>query len=288
MAQQVAWLKALNALGYTELVTLLVQIISGDQPLSPDAQSIPGAKGEPGSDFDEMLKLQLASTLSQLSGNPGRALELLRALKVSLRYWLTGLEVEITDIASQKGETTGNFHEMQDVLHTIPDFADLGNEIILSSFGLVAQAKGLVVCDSATSQNPFITMKSAEMQAAIGEMDIARGIAHQAVAQLEKQAPDWNDLYYPKFILSWDPTSFVRTLLELDLISEALRCALEILNLRPADAKLINQISRIYNRLGEKTNALKYAHLAVTIKPEELDYHRHLATLWESLANWRK
>jgi tetratricopeptide (TPR) repeat protein len=288
MAKQVAWLKSLKSQGQTQLVTLLVQFISGDLQLIGEAKQVAGVKGEPGSDFDEMLKLQLASTLSQLSGNPAHALELLKSLKVSLKYWLTGLEVEMADIASLRGETTANFHEMQNVLHTIPDFEDLGQEILLSSFGLEAQAKGVVVSDSTTSKNPFITMKSAEMQAAIGEMDIARGIARQAVAQLEKQAPDWNDLYYPKFILSWDPTSFVRTLLELGLINEALRCALEIAGLRPADAKLINQISRIYNRVGDKTNALKYAHLAVTIQPENLDYHRHLATLWESISNWRK
>ena len=288
MAQQVAWLKTLKTMGQAELVTLLVQFIAGDQPFFADEKQIPEVKGEPGSDFGQMLNLQLASTLSQMSGNPLRALELLKALKVSLKYWLTGLEVEIADIASLQGETTGNFHEMQNVLRTIPDFEDLGQEIILSSFGLEAQAKGVVVNETSTSKNPFIIMKSAEMQAAIGEMDLARVIARQAVAQLETQAPGWNDLYFPKFILSWDPTAFVRTCLELGLISEALRCALEIAGLRPADAKLINQISRIYNRLGDKNNALKYAHLAVTIQPENLDYHRHLATLWESLSNWRK
>jgi tetratricopeptide (TPR) repeat protein len=288
LAQQVAWLKALKTGGQAQLVTLLVQFISGDQPHFLDAKKTPGVQGEPGNDFDEMLNLQLGATLSQLSGDPARALELLKALKVSLRYWLTGLEVEMADIASLRGETTGNFHELQTVLNTVPDFDDLDHEIILSTFGLEAQSKGVVASDSSISKNPFITMKAAEMQAATGEMDIARAIARQAVDQLEKQAPDWDDLYYPKFILSWDPTSFVRTLLEFGLISEALRCALEILTLRPADEKLINQISRIYNRAGDKSNALKFAHLAVALQPENLDYHRHLATLWESLANWRK
>ena len=122
-----------------------------------------------------MLNLQLGATLSQLSGDPAQALELLKALKVSLRYWLTGLEVEMADIASLRGETTGNFHELQTVLHTLPDFDDLDHEIILSTFGLEAQAKGVVESDSSISKNPFITIKAAEMQAATGEMDTCPG-----------------------------------------------------------------------------------------------------------------
>jgi tetratricopeptide (TPR) repeat protein len=288
MAQQVAWLKVLKTVGENDLVTLLVQIISGDQPLFPENQPIPGAKGEPSSDFDGMLKLQLASNLSQLSGNSSRAMELLKALRLSLKYWLTGLEVQIADLNSQNGEPAGNFSEMQNNLEAITDPAELSREIILSSFSLDAQAKGVVDNNPSASDNPFITLKSAEMQAASGELDLARDIARRAVWQLESQSKNWKSLVSPKFIFSWDPTSFVRTLLELGLISEALRCGLAILNMRPADAKLINQVSRIYNRLGDKTNALKYAHLAVTILPENLDYHRHLATLWESQANWRK
>ncbi len=288
LAQKITWLKVLKTMGHTDLVTLLVQNISGDQPLFSDAQPIPGVIGEVGNDFNEMRKMQLVSILSQLSGNSARALELLRALKLNLKYWLVVLEIQIADMTAQRGEPAGNFDEMQNNLETIPDSVDLSHEIMLSSFGPDAQAKGVVANEPSSSNNPYVTMKLAEMQAAIGEMDFAREIARQAVSQLEKPGDNGNHLYYPKFILSWDPSSFVRTLLELGLISDALRCALWILNSRLADAKLINQISRIYNQSGDKNNALKYALLAATIMPESLDFHRHLATLWESLSDWPK
>ena len=288
LAKQITWLKVLKTMGHTDLVFLLVQIILGEKPLFPDAQPIPASKGEPGNDFTEMLKIQLASTLSQLSGNSTRALELLKALKLNLKYWLAGLEIQMADMTAQRGEPAGNFDEMQNNLEAIPDPVELSYEIILSSFGTDAQAKGVVANDLSSSNNPYVTMKLAEMQAATGELDFAREIARQAVSQLEKPGDNREGLYYPKFILSFDPSSFVRTLLELGLISDALRCALGILNSRPSDAKLINQISHIYNSLGDKNNALKYAHLAVNLIPEDLDFHRHLATLWESLLNWPK
>ena len=288
LAQQITWLRVLKTMGHTDLVTLLVQIISGEQPLFPDAQPIPGAKGEAGNDFNEMLKMQLASSLSHLSGNSTRALELLGALKVNLKFWLAGLDIQIADMTVQRGEPAGNLDEIQNNLETIPDSEELSHEIMLSSFGTDAQAKGMLANDLSSRNNPFVTMKLAEIQAAAGELDYAREIARQAVSQLEKPGDNGANLYYPKFILSFDPISFVRTLLELGLISDALRCALWILNSRPADAKLINQISHIYNRLGDKNASLKYAHMAVAILPEELDFHRHLATLWESLPNWPK
>lgn len=118
-----------------------------------------------------------------------------------------------------------------------------------------------------------------------GEIASARKMGQRITAKLVNRASDNQQIVHlPEYVLDSDPSSIIRQFQDLGLEQDALQVSLLFLKLRPTDVKLLKIISSILENLGDFSNAIKYADIAVTLDPQSMELQKRIAELY--LNNW--
>ncbi len=119
--------------------------------------------------------------------------------------------------------------------------------------------------------------------------ETGRALAHQFVNLQEAKSNEIENSY----ILTADPMLFLERFHALNLIEEGLSAAFRCLKERPHDEVLNSYISTLLSEKAENDQAIQYAEVALSLKPEAITHHRKLARLYsksgkldESLAVW--
>ena len=235
--------------------------------------------------FTRMLDLILLSSLFKIAGQSKRTTELLIALKQNFEYWMLGLEVQLADAATALNDENLDFGNLQERITQSSDGILIGESIIATN-GLTQSNQSPE--NISEKIHPYAVIKEAVEYANSGDLEQAYQLAIEAVAQLEENVRANNQLPGLQFVTSWEPLDLVQSLLEMGLVDEALKSALIILEVCPSNAALVELISRIYSRMEDKNRAIDYASLAILLDPDNADFHRHLASLWEDILDWKK
>lgn len=288
LSQQLTWLRLMNLQGHTELVIQL------SDKLLTDAKAVEsGVVREMQSDNDlnrivgGALTLQQLAGLYQLSGQPEKAAQLLHRSKEAILYYMTGVHLQLLDVASQEGQMEEALAAIKKSIAALPEADSLYAEIALL-FDHTDRAKRVQIPEMGKSDDPFIQLWQAARLAEKGDKSKAQALGRRAVAMLVERATKGQPLFQAQFLLNWQPISWVETLLGLDLMQEALQLALLFLQVRPADVELLELVSLILQKLGDNDQALGYVQVCAILKPDEPGLLRKIAELWEKHGDWKK
>ncbi len=284
--QQLEHLRSLNLMGQNDLATQLAERLLKTRTFQ-EASSGKQVKtlGNPEGLLYHTIEMQQAANIHRLAGNYPQAAEYLLNAKNSIAMLLGRLEVQLAEVDLLMGNEESACAQVDQVLRIGEDHPGLGAELTLL-LNHSDRAKSLIKQIPSEAAHPFIQIKQAALLACEGDVETQRDHARAAVNQLVQHVSSEKKSIVFQTAYDWQPAAVLDALVDLELSHEAIQCALIILNDRPADVRIIFQLSKILAQLGDCQEALRYAVMAVMLKPHNLDLLRHLAGLYELEHRW--
>ena len=284
--QQLVHLRELNLIGQNELAIKLAEGVLKTRTFQ-EASSGKQNKtlGNPEGFLYHAIEMQQAANIHRLAGNYSQAAEYLQNSKDSLTTLLGRLEIQLAEVDLLMGNEEIACSEVDQVLRLGENYPELNMEL-----GLILnhsdRAKSLIKQIPSEAAHPYIQIKQAALLAGETDLEAKRERARIAVNQLVQYVSSDQKSIVFQTAYDWQPISVLDALVELELPQEAIQCALIILNDRPADVEILFQLSKILTQLGDTDEALRYAMMAVMLKPNNLIFLRHLASLHEIASSW--
>jgi len=255
---QSQWLRLLNLQGEVQMVMNLAQQLLGAHgldALSVDDYLVDGRQSE--DIFRTAVDLEHKSSLLRFAGDDEQALLALANARKLAISWMAGIHAQMAAIPSG-------------------DQADLPVEARNMQDAELAHGPVQKLMEQTVSQ-----AKAGEREEAIESARKAVGewIGHYSMG-LEEPAP--------RNAITWSPSTYVHTLMDLGLDHEALQLCLLLLQSRPADLELIDLAAELLLNLGNLEQALDYTRMAIVLDPEGIGRHRRLAEIYERCEMWRQ
>ncbi len=286
-AQQLSWLRQINM---TEQGDLVVEVarrlltktsISSAQLLSKTNLDLIDIETA----IVRCLELQRLAGLYRFANQPANAKVMLQKAQSIVQHWLAGLSVQDADLAALEGQQTVMMAALQNALTLGGSVNGMQSEILLS-VGETAQAESLMEQLSDQTTNPISQIFLASRVAKTGETEFAKEMANRAVELWLQQISRQPLPFTSQFAIDWHPMTLIQALIDLQLPQQAVTVAVKLQEIRPADASMNLQLSRIYDQLGDTRQALVYGQFATAITPENAQAHAWLSTLWGKLGSW--
>lgn len=286
-AQQRAWLRLLKQQGQESLAARLAQMLMAELSPGVAEQKLVFMDHDPGRVFQRITELQRLAELQYFAGQGQQAYSTLMTAKEAMLGWEAGVELKIAEIAMETPGMETALPDFERLEKFNPDARRLQAEALLSLEGAAAKAL-LDEHAKVKSAHPLVQIRRAEALNQEGKRQQAQQLASEAVAQIIHEVASQQSIYTPKFTLDWKPVRLLRSLISLDLKQEALQLGLLLLQGRPVDIPLIHIIGQLLEKLGNLPGAIHYAHTAVMLEPENPQWHRWMAQLWELKGDWEK
>jgi tetratricopeptide (TPR) repeat protein len=286
--EQTQWLQSLVVQGQKELAAELSRrILKANEQTQP--LPIPSANEEdPSTVLAKALRMEFLSGLYRHAGENDMALNQLHSAKAVINQWMEDINLQIAWLASQN-EENGKAEEIaEEALESMVEIGGLHSEFALSLGHQPVMKKVLDRVANSPSEkeyNPFLLIEQARWMNSSGDKEGAKETAREAVSKLVS-SPNRAKWIHPRHALDWKPARYIRTLSELDLLSEALELNMLMLQYQPAEDELIHSAAEILEDLGDIDQALNYARMGVVLSPTDALWRRTLASLLEEKEQW--
>ncbi len=290
LAEQLDWLVDLSGRGETRLATQLAGLILEERSRAgKDAKVIDLSQVAPLEAMSRARELELLARLHALAGQGEQGLSLLISAREAARYWLAGLSARLADQAVRLDHQDLVFPAVES-LEWAGASAALPESVQLS-LGKHVHAKTLLASLPPETVHPLVQIAQAGIAARQGDRDAAREMARSAVDRLRvlrnQKRPD-RELLSAASLSEWDPDETAQTLIDLDLLEEALEFVQWALETRPADVSLMELACETLQHLGNLLGAIEQAQSALALEPFEPKHHRKLANLLETSGDWEQ
>lgn len=284
---QLSLLRSLTLRGLEELARVAASNLVTGHPAFANLRTSNSLEGlDLASLSARALSLQQMGSFYQLAGDRDQALSLFDAAKNDLEQWLGGLVLQrLTMMSEDKNSSAASlesswFTHLDDIPPKLRNDLDL--VLLNSSYGKNVPDELMGETGNAFSQ----IRRARELYQ--DQPAVARDLARQGVMNLVSEIRKHGAPFSAEFILSWQPKEIISVLLDLGLREEALDLANTILEMRPSDVHLLDQIGSIQENLGKIDQAVKTAQIVVALEPNEPAWRRTLASRWGLSGEWEK
>ncbi len=285
--EQVDWLVDLRGRGETRLAArLAAQMLEERAQAGQDARVIDLSTSDPAEALNQARELELLARLHEQAGQGEQGLSLLISAREAARYWLAGLSARLADQAVRLDHPDLVFPAVES-LDWVGGSTALPDSVQLS-LGKHVHAKALLESLPQETIHPLVQIAQAGISAHQGDREVAREMARAAIDRMRAQKGIDQDLLTPSNLADWEPEGTAQTLLDLDLLEEALDFARWALETRPADVPLLNLACEALQRLGKLTEAIETAQSKLALEPSEPKHHRNLAGLLAENSDWEQ
>jgi tetratricopeptide (TPR) repeat protein len=287
--EQSLWLQSLVVAGETRLTTELSnKILHTTTQAKTIASSVVSTDMNAEAIAKMAVDLESQSAIERLSGEYQLALDRLKIAKKALQQWLADVNLQIAWLASQDGNIDASEQAIDEAFDGNVEIGGLHSEFALS-LGDDLKGENLIRRISQSDEddlNPFMMIEQARWMASSGDTQGKKETAQKAVNKL-MSAPNRLQWIAPKHVLDWKPSRYVHSLLDLELLSEALQLNMLLLKYRPVDTELLDLGCEILLKMNELDQAINYARIGTVLEPADMTWHRRLADILERKDNWQ-
>ena len=281
VANQLTWLRLLNLKGQNELIIQLadrlLQTNLSDQ-LSLDEVDL--EKMDMNALLHGAVSFQQLAGLFQLSGQPEKALPLLKRSQKAVQHYLAGVNLQLLDVGAGEESSEAIVAAFKQSFAALPDSKLLQTEYALAVDNS-PHAKIIKKQFPLNVENPFVEIQKASQAAEEGDRVKAEMMARGAVTELVDWIDKENPLSATQFLFNWQPVRFVQILVDLDVTTEALKATQVFLRIRPNDIELIDLAAHLFDQVGDNERALNFSLLGLTFDAANFKAHRRVAELLE-------
>ena len=287
IANQLSWLRSLNLKGQNELIIQLADRLLQNGLTS---QLSLGEVDLENTDMNALLhgavSFQQLAGLFQLSGQPEKALPLLKRSQKAVQHYLAGVNLQLLDVGAGEESPEAIVSAFRQSFAALPESKILQTEYALAVDNS-PHGKTLKKAFTLNVDNPFIEIQKAAQSIEEGDLVKAEMMARGAVTALVDWMEKENPFTATQFLFSWQPSHFMQTLLDLNLPAEALKALQVFLRVRPNDSELIDLASRLFDQVGDSEKALNYNLMGLTFDENNFKAHRRVAELLEVQGEYR-
>jgi tetratricopeptide (TPR) repeat protein len=287
IANQLGWLRSLNLKGQNELI---IQLADRLLQTGLTNQLSLGEVDLENMDMNTLLhgavSFQQLAGLFQLSGQPEKALPLLKRSQKAVQHYLAGVNLQLLDVGAGEESSETIVSAFKQSFAALPESKILQTEYALAVDNS-PHAKTLKKQFTLNVENPFIEIQNAAQALEEGDRVKAEMMARGAVTGLVDWMEKENPFVATQFLFSWQPDHFMQTLVDLDLPAEALKAVQMFLRVRPNDSALIDLASHLYDQVGDSEEALNYNLMGLTFDANNFKAHRRVAELLEEQNEFR-
>ncbi|GAP14828.1 Flp pilus assembly protein TadD, contains TPR repeats [Longilinea arvoryzae] len=284
LAVQSAWLARLQSVGREALAGKIARMLLADNQTVFDGlkiQYIP-SQAPYQAVLDQAAIYQQAAVIYQCAGASLQAAGMLEKAQTLLAYCLAGVQIQnaVLDAQDQKTDVAVAKVEKAYKISQDPKLIERGASI-LHQTGLLD-----VKIPSTGWEPEFLSALYLARQMAAGDnTELARQTASRAVEEWlsERKNASWQT-----FELDGSLAQALNTLVGLDLLPEATRCADAFLQKRPNDPDLLQIAALIEEKQGEYDQATADVETMVMLQPQNMQFRRELAHRLEDQNQWTK
>jgi tetratricopeptide (TPR) repeat protein len=231
------------------------------------------------------VAFQQLAAMHHLAGNPAQAEAALKSAQVTLQNWEAGLSLQSAEIRpGSKGPA-----ELKSACAEFAPSEKIAKVGLRQSGMVVASqinADGERVELDELGGDPIQAIEKAEWLFKRDDKSQAVEIARQAVEEYIDAIRSPALYYGGDFVYRWEPRRVVEILGVMGMPKEAALAGEAVLLQRPADVEIIELTSKMQQNGKSLERAKELALVAVNLAPGETPYHRHLAGVYEELADW--
>ncbi|MCE1254169.1 MAG: tetratricopeptide repeat protein, partial [Anaerolineae bacterium] len=287
VSRQLSWLRLLNLRGFQTLVVQLADsLLQSDLSDRLSLDEVDLEQDDLSALLQSSLGFQQLAGLYQLSGQPEKALPLLKRSQKASQHYLAGINLQLLDVSAGEGTPEALMAVVQQSSAALPESKMLQTEYALAIDGN-PHAGVLKKHLPLNSQNPFVEMQNALAASKDGDAIKAEVMARGAVADLLEWLKKDTIFSSTQFLYSWQPANFVKSLLDLNLLPEALKVTRALLKICPNNYELVELLSQLYDNMNDGANALNYSLLGLAFEANNQKTQRRVAELLETQGEYK-
>jgi tetratricopeptide (TPR) repeat protein len=234
------------------------------------------------SSMDEVQANYQMASYHQAAGNPGLAITYFDRVVNVLRKLQAAVSNQLAEAADMDNDPAAGIEARQVAINLVPDFHE-ARANLARSFMKTGQAEAAQKVLNGETEHPEILLAKARLALNHGNPSEAQGFARQAYEHIKaNRSVDDSTASWRKI----RPAEFIRTLLDVQLVSETSEMAAEILRYRPVDCEMLESICRASLAKGLPAEAAQMARLAISLKPRDPHLRRLLADTYEQVNDW--
>lgn len=229
------------------------------------------------------LELERLAGLYRLCNQPANAMLLLEKAKQTIVLWSSGLKMQLLDVAGET-EKKQNPHFMDEIV--LPaSFSSSFQVEAFTSYGIDQCSNNS--CDLTGIDDPRARLIQAWKTAQHGDIELAQEIARKACQEWMMSIRLDDTLgFQPKFIYEWQPSEWVKLVVEMGLEEEARLLGEAFFQVKPNDLDLVEELAHLASDFKDWETAAGFASQLCAIRPDDPASHRLLAQQWEALNKW--
>ncbi len=236
-------------------------------------------------------------TLYQVAGNLSQAMGCFYSAEESLRQCMAGMYVQELnvcqgDLCMAAGEETLRWQAIGAAAGKFPE--ELGALLLPSIQNNEQNAQQMLQRVTQVDAEGTDALLQIVRAAQLGESDwvLAREFASQGVKLLIERSQSLGLAFWSDYVYAWQPVDALDALVRLELPTEALTLARELIRTRPTDLALLDAARQLCENSdsAEKNNheeAASYAQAAVLLQPANPVWRRALGRLWMRQQQWQ-
>lgn len=258
-----------------ELTLRLSARLKPAAPKNRPAQNTKGVTARLTLPINDLQTLLQQADLQQLAAKPEDA----RAALSSAQEAVERIQAALALQAAQASVQAGNAEEALSIWREnsphppADDSASLA--LVLLEHDYFDEAQSLANAIAGQTPSATTLLLETHLAAYRGDLPSAQANARKVL-----------EIYKAEAALLIAEDDLATLLVELNLTNEAISLATRILDEQPNNAKAAKVMARAFYQAGAPDQALPWAHLSVTLDPENLPLHRDLAETLESLGEW--